>query len=45
MPNENIELIRDELIGLYLEIKIRKSDEVKKNIIIIGKIFIDRLVG
>jgi hypothetical protein len=30
MPNENIELIRDELIGLYLEIKIRKSDEVKK---------------
>jgi hypothetical protein len=28
MPNENIELIRQKLIDLYLEIKIRKSEEV-----------------
>jgi hypothetical protein len=28
MPNENIELIRKKLIDLYLEIKIRKSEEV-----------------
>ena len=34
MPNENIELIRNELIGLYLEIKIRKSDEVIKKILL-----------
>ncbi len=29
MPSENIELIRKELIELYLEVKIRKSKEVK----------------
>ena len=29
MPDENIELIRKELIDLYLQIKIRKDNEVK----------------
>ena len=29
MPDENIELIRKELINLYLQIKIRKDNEVK----------------
>ena len=28
MPTENIELIRKELIDLYLEVKIRKRKEV-----------------
>ena len=28
MPDENISLIREKLIELYLEIKIRKSEEV-----------------
>ena len=31
MPEENITLIREKLIELYLEIKIRKSEEVKIN--------------
>jgi hypothetical protein len=31
MPDENITLIREKLIELYLEIKIRKSEEVKIN--------------
>ena len=31
MPDENITLIRQKLIELYLEIKIRKSEEVKIN--------------
>lgn len=30
MPDNNIELIRKELIDLYLDIKIRKNKEVKK---------------
>lgn len=29
MPKDNIELVREELIGLYLEVKVRKSKEVK----------------
>jgi hypothetical protein len=29
MPNENIELVKKELINLYLEVKVRKSKEVK----------------
>ena len=29
MPTEDIELIRKELVDLYLEVKIRKSKEVK----------------
>ena len=29
MPNEDIELVRKELIDLYLEVKVRKSKEVK----------------
>jgi hypothetical protein len=28
MPQENIDLIREKLIELYLETKIRKSEEV-----------------
>jgi len=30
MPEDNIEKIQKELINLYLETKIRKSDEVSK---------------
>ena len=30
MPEENIDLIREKLIELYLETKIRKSEEVSK---------------
>ena len=30
MPEENIDIIREKLIELYLEIKIRKSEEVSK---------------
>jgi len=30
MPEENIDLIREKLIELYLETKIRKSEEVYK---------------
>ena len=33
MPDENIELIRNELINLYLEAKIRKNNEVIKKIL------------
>ena len=29
MPYEDIELVRKELIDLYLEVKVRKSKEVK----------------
>ena len=29
MPKEDIELIRKELVDLYLDVKIRKSKEVK----------------
>ena len=29
MPNENIELVKKELINLYLEVKVRKSKDVK----------------
>ena len=31
MPDENITLIREKLIELYLELKIRKNEEVKLN--------------
>ena len=31
MSKENIDLIRKELINLYLEIKIRKTEEVNIN--------------
>ena len=31
MYDENITLIREKLIELYLELKIRKSEEVKLN--------------
>ena len=31
MPDENITLIREKLTELYLELKIRKSEEVKLN--------------
>jgi len=42
MPDNNIELIRKELIDLYLDIKIRKNKEVKKKYNIIKeKLFID----
>jgi len=42
MPDNNIELIRKELIDLYLDIKIRKNNEVKnKYNIIKEKLFID----
>ena len=34
MPDENIELIRNELINLYLETKIRKNNEVINKIIL-----------
>ena len=30
MPEENIDIIREKLIELYLETKIRKSEEVYK---------------
>ena len=30
MPEENIDMIREKLIELYLETKIRKSEEVSK---------------
>ena len=30
MPEEKIEIIREKLIELYLETKIRKSEEVSK---------------
>jgi hypothetical protein len=30
MPEENIDIIREKLIELYLETKIRKSEEVSK---------------
>ena len=30
MPEENIDIIREKLIELYLETKIRKSEEVNK---------------
>ena len=29
MPEENIDLIRKELIDLYMEVKIRKNEEVR----------------
>lgn len=29
MPEENIDLIRKELIDLYMEVKIRKNKEVR----------------
>lgn len=46
MPDNNIELIRKELIDLYLDIKIRKNNEVKnKYNIIKEKLFIDQIVN
>ena len=46
MPDNNIELIRKELIDLYLDIKIRKNKEVKKKYNIIKeKLFIDQIVN
>ena len=46
MPDNNIELMRKELIDLYLDIKIRKNNEVKnKYNIIKEKLFIDQIVN
>ena len=39
MPEENIDLIREKLIELYLETKIRKSEEVY-NILNLKNLFI-----
>ena len=44
MPNENIELIRQKLIDLYLEIKIRKSEEVSI-ILNLKNLFIAQIVN